>query len=94
MFFKLKAMAKETLVLTPSGLTGSGLRMFQYSYYDSTKRKQINFLVNGTIYEGSLAIGRDPNQQREEKKAYFDANNLRYTLSYDCLLYTSDAADE
>ncbi len=83
MFFKLKAMAKETLVLTPSGLTGSGLRMFQYSYYDSTKRKQINFLVNGTIYEGSLAIGRDPNQQREEKKAYFDANNLRYTLSYD-----------
>jgi hypothetical protein len=76
-------MAKETLVLMPSGLSGSGLRMFQYSYYDSAKRKQVNFLVNGTVYEGSLAIGRDPNQQREEKKISFDATNLKYSISYD-----------
>jgi hypothetical protein len=76
-------MAKETLILTPYGVNGSGIRMFQYSYYDTAKRKQINFLVNGTIYEGSLANGKDPASHKEEKKVFFDAKILRYTLEYD-----------
>lgn len=76
-------MARETLVLTPYGVNGSGIRMFQYSYYDTQKRKQINFLVNGTIYEGSLANGKDPASHREEKKVFFDAKMLRYVLEYD-----------
>jgi len=76
-------MARETLILTPYGINGSGIRLFQYSYYDTQKRKQLNFLVNGTIYEGSLANGKDPAAHREEKKIYFDAKMLRYVLDYD-----------
>lgn len=76
-------MAKETLILTPYGVNGSGIRLFQYAYYDTQKRKQVNFLVNGTIYEGSLANGKDPAAHKEEKKIFFDAKMLRYVLNYD-----------
>ena len=76
-------MAKETLILTPYGVNGSGIRLFQYSYYDTAKRKQVNFLVNGTIYEGSLANGKDPASHKEEKKIFFDAKMLKYVIEYD-----------
>lgn len=76
-------MAKETLVLTPYGLGGSGIMMFQFSYYDSKKRKQLSLLTNGTIYEGALAFGKDAASQRQEKKVFFDAKNTRYVLEYD-----------
>lgn len=76
-------MAKETLVLTPYGLSSSGVMLFQFSYYDAKRRKQVSLLTNGTIYEGALAFGKDSASQRQEKKTFFDAKNTRYTLEYD-----------
>lgn len=76
-------MAKETLILTPKGLSNSGVQPFLYSYYDYKKKEQVSLLTNGKVHIGPLSSNKDPNKNYEEKRVTFDALTTQYKLEYD-----------
>lgn len=74
-------MALEKLILYPEQISGSGITSFTYMYVDPHRSKQVNFLITGEEYEGSLFGGGGIPKQ--EKRINFSATNTRYILEYD-----------